>query len=482
MKKLICVLLSVAMLIGVCVPATAQAPEHSPEACDTLPVIVIRGMDLSAIYLDYGTENQRSALISTTPLAVVSFGFYALSQVFLNPSLDNIMKVVFTGVGGLFDGLAMNPDGTSKHNVGTKQYTLSAGNYEELLAGEGNEPAIARSCIEAFGGDHTYYFNYDCRLDPLTVADDIHALVETAVRETGHSKVKIVNASMGGMMTVAYLTKYGYDRVERCIFLSSTFCGSHMASDLLCGRVKFNADNLSNLLLKVTDNNSAIKLLSAIGAFKLIGSLGDKIAENYLDVLNEVFLVPVFGYMLSMWGLVLPEDYEAAINKVFGGRTAENAAFLAKTDALQAMMAGRNKLLDDMLADGVKIAVVAAYNSPVIPVYESADLTGDMILETELMTGFATVAKYGQTLGDDYVAQNAKYLSPDRCVDLSTAILRDYTYVIKDAPHVSGSYGTDYNAFILWLLSYDGNNFAAGVNPAYPRFMLSGNDQSLSAA
>lgn len=108
-------------------------------------------------------------------------------------------------------------------------------------------------------------------------------------------------------------------------------------------------------------------------------------------------------------------------------------------------------------------------------------MNGDGILETYQMSGYATVAPYGETLGDDYVAENPEYLSPDRVVDLSTAILPEYTYIIKGAPHVGGTYGTDYADFFVWLMTYDGEEFYAGVNPDYPRFMLSDSNLSLAA-
>ena len=110
---------------------------------------------------------------------------------------------------------------------------------------------------------------------------------------------------------------------------------------------------------------------------------------------------------------------------------------------------------------------------------ENADFNGDNILETYQMSGYATVAPYGKTLGDDYVASNPKYLSPDRVVDLSTALFPEYTYIIKGAYHVAGSYGTDYSEFLVWLLTYDGE-FYAGANEKYPQFMVSGSEQTLS--
>ena len=184
--------------------------------------------------------------------------------------------------------------------------------------------------------------------------------------------------------------------------------------------------------------------------------------------------------MPALWGLVQAEDYEPAIEYVFGGRTQENAAFLARTDKLQKMMHDKTALIEEMIENGVKVAVVAHYDIPVIPLYENADFNGDNILETYQMSGYATVAPYGKTLGDDYVASNPKYLSPDRVVDLSTALFPEYTYIIKGAYHVAGSYGTDYSDFIIWLLTSEGE-FYAGVNERYPQFMVSGEDQSLSS-
>ena len=142
------------------------------------------------------------------------------------------------------------------------------------------------------------------------------------------------------------------------------------------------------------------------------------------------------------------------------------------------MMADKTQLLNEMIDNGVEIAITAHYNLPLVPVYENADFNGDSILETYQMSGYATVANYGETLGDDYVAENSEYLSPDRVVDLSTALFPEYTYIIKNAPHVSCTYDTDYSDFFIWLLSYDGK-FYAGASEKYPQFMVSDSSQSL---
>lgn len=482
MKKFVSIFLVFIMIFSLSVPVFAQ-DSHNPDECRNLPVIIVRGMDFGGLYVDYGTENQQPA-INTDTGNIIKGVFKILGAGILNLSFDAAIDGVKELATDILGNLSMDENGDSLYNVDVPKYPQSADNYENLCSGEGFEYGIVRTCIETFGEGHTYYINYDWRLDPYVVADDINAAVEAAIKNTGHNKVNIVCCSMGGIMTLAYLDEYGYEKINRCLFMSSTFCGAQVASDLLCGKVNIEGENLYNFIKNAVGDNKVlsflIDILDFIGIFDALTLVTDYIFENYKDEVFADVITPIFGRMLTLWGLVQPEDYDEAINYIFGGRNAENAAFLKRADALQSLMNDRNELLNKMLDNGVEIAVVAHYDTPVIPVYENSDFNGDGTLETYQMSGYATIAPYGKTLGDDYVAENPAYLSPDRVVDLSTAILPEYTYIIKGAPHVSGSYKTDYADFIVWLLSYDGE-FYAGASERYPQFMVSDSSQSLKS-
>ena len=486
MKKTVSLILAISMVFALLVPAFAQnktdLSEHNPAKCDNIPVVIVRGMDFGGLYVDCGTENEKPA-INTDAGMIIKGALKAIGSGILRFNFDYVIDGVCTLASEIFKNLSMDENGDSLYNVSVPKYPESADNYQNLCEGEGFEYGMVRTCIEAFGEGHTYYINYDWRLDPYVVADDINKVVETATENTGHGRVNIVCCSMGGIMTVAYLDKYGYEKVNRCLFMSSTFCGAQVASDLLCGRVDITAENLYNMLKNLTvDNNILSFLIDAldfVGAFEAVTVLTDYILDNYKEQVYEDAIIPVFGKMLTLWGLVQPEDYETAINYVFGGRTEENADFLKRSDALQSLMNRRTELINEMIDDGVEIAVVAHYGTPVVPVYASSHFNGDGTLETYQMSGYATVAPYGKTLGDDYVAKNPEYLSPDRVVDLSTALFPEYTYIIKGAPHVAGSYGTDYADFLVWLLTYDGE-FYAGASERYPQFMVSDSAQTLS--
>lgn len=469
MKKIICILLTILMTFSLCVTAFAKEP------CNELPVILVRGMDPINVRRDVGTENETRAFdfsFGTLAPALIK----SASQLLIFRDKEKALDEIIDGAYNVVKYNTMDHNGEPAYNTGMLKYPESAENYPEICDQISNEMGLLRTFVEHYDENHVYYINYDWRLDPLSVADEINETIERAVRESGHSKVNIVCASMGGIMTVAYLTKYGYSRVDRCIFMSSTFCGAQVASDVLTGKLKIDGDVLYNMLRTFIGGNRITDPLMSVvyktGIFELITRLCDGILEMKQDEIYDKVLVPVFGYTLSLWGLVQPEDFNDAIDFVFGDTKAENAAFIRKAQALQDMMAGRTALLKKMIKSGVKVAILSNYGLPCVPLYEHSYFMGDTTLETYNTSGYATVASYGETLGDDYVAKNPSLLSPDRCIDLSTAILPEYTYMIKYAPHVAGSYGTDYADFVMWLLSTDGSA-KAGANERYPQFMVS---------
>ncbi len=500
MKKLLSVFLAIALMLSFVTPAfayqgmrtadtAAQAEEaHDPATCTDCPVVIVRGMDMMGLYIDKGTENERNALEFDLG-DLLSMLYKGISGAVKSKDIDPLFQAIIDYATNLLDGFSMKENGESKYNVSVEKYPESAEKAPEIWEDYDSEyeRGMARICAENLPADHTYFFTYDWRLDPYEVADDIAATVDRAIAESGHDKVSIACASMGGIMTVAYLTKYGYGKVDRCIFMSSTFCGAQVASDVLTGKIALKADTMYNyfsgLLADATGSNVAaavfMKTLNSVGAFKLLQKITDYIVDNYRDEVYERVLIPDFAYMPVLWGLVQPQDYDDAVDFVFGDSAADHADFLAYGERLQRMMSNRTALIENMIRDGVKVAIISGYGKPLAPLYESADFTGDGVLETYQMSGYATVARYGATLGDDYAPENEKYLSPDRCVDLSTALFPKYTYMIKDAPHVAASYGTDYGSFFLWLMTCDGD-IRPGANEDYPQFMRSGTDQHLS--
>ncbi len=482
MKKIISLLLAVILAAGMCIPAFAaekESPSPKLKAAGDYPVIIIRGMDFTGLYIDYGTDSQHNCMGDINIGKILkAVGEAAAIKLFKNDRQEATRKLIVE-LNEIFGGYACNEDGSSKYNVGTEKFPLAAGNYPELLSREPYEYGITRTVSEAIGGENVYYFNYDWRMNPLDIAVEVRETVERAMKDHNCDKVNIISASMGGVMTVAYLTKYGFDNINRLVFLSSTWCGTYVTSDLLQGSVEINPDNLYAFLNNQSDNflfKGLMKALKFTGVFKGVSDLAMKFVNNNKDQVYDEMLGPIFGNMLSVWALILPEDYDACIKYMFErpGLKEKRAAFIAKTEELQEMMKNRDAMIKKAVEGGVEVAVAATYNSPVAPVYARSYVNGDQALETPLMSGHATIAPYGETLD----VKESPYVSPDKVCDTSTALYPDSTWLIKGAPHVSGSYGTDYADFVVWLITADKPVISA--NPEYPAFMMSGKDEHLS--
>lgn len=313
MKKLLSVFLAFALLLSFVTPAfayqgaktadtAAQAEKaHDPATCTDCPVVIVRGMDMMGLYIDKGTENERNAFEFDLG-DLLSMLYKGISGAVKAKDIDPFFQAVIDYAANLLDGYAMKENGESKYNVSVAKYPGSAENYPEIWENfdSNSERGMTRACAENLPANHTYLFTYDWRLDPYKVADDIAATVDRAIAESGHDKVSIFCASMGGIMTVAYLTKYGYSKVDRCVFMSSTFCGAQVASDVLTGKIELKADTMYNyfsgLLADATGSNTAVaafmKTLNSVGAFKLLQKVTDYIVDNYKDEVYERVLIP----------------------------------------------------------------------------------------------------------------------------------------------------------------------------------------------
>ncbi len=485
MKRILAAVLAATLLfLTLSVPAGAESVPAAAAAIaeDAPPVIVIRGLYFDGLTVDAGTPNERNAI---GPFAVGDI-LKTLGRIgfqWLTKGKQAAVSEICAYGRKVFGGFVNDKNGDPLREATFDSYPLSLDHYPDsaLANGKEREEGLAHAVMDTVGGSKTYYFSYDWRRSQLEVADDIHLTVERALADHPEfDKVTIISASMGGMETIGYLTKYGYDKVQRCIFHSSTFFGTYVASDCLTGRIRIDGDALCRFVsYHVPKLAGPLNLLNKLGVIKSLSGLLQKFVDNNKRQVYDELLRDTFGTMPGLWGVTLPSYYEAAKEYVFGDRIDEYAGLIERADALQEMAAGVPALIKQMEADGVELCVVAGYNAPLAPAYEHAVVNGDDTLETALMCGGAVVADLGKTLGDDYVPANPERMTPDRVADLSGVILPENTWLIKNAPHVACNYQSDCSAFVMWLLTTpEAPNIHS--DPKYPQFMQASPAQALS--
>ena len=475
MKKLLSVLMAIVMIFTITVPAfAAQKTATEAENYDGNPVIIVRGIDFAGLTFENG-EKALNVSASTIFSALMD-GFMGMLKI---KTVDSVLDGAFLAAKEIFDPISCDKEGNSKYyNVSMKQYPESMANYPEFVATlpDGGEEGIVKTAIDKYGAGNTYFFTYDWRKTPEQIADELHGYVQTARRNSGKDKVNIICASMGGMVTTAYFYYYGTYDVESAVFLSGAQNGTYVCGDALNGRIVFDGDVLVKFINGATGDNFFLKVFIGIfdmlGVVDFIADVANDMVSSSFDRGNDLMLRDSLGAFCGFWALCPDADFESGVENIFGGHEEEYPVLLEKIDGVKKFVFSTEETLKGAMDDGVKISFVSNYNSGLAPVYERANLNGDNVLEAELTSNFATIAPLGETLSKGYI-ENAdpQYISPDNVIDASTAVFKDNTWFVKDAPHVAADYRTGFSEFTFTLLESETQPTINSFEK-YPQFMI----------
>lgn len=482
MKKIISLLLSLIIALSCTVTgfAAEAAPAPDKTEYDGNPVVLIRGMDFNGLVYKYGTKEAENAFSGVEAADIIKVLGKGLGESLIHFNLSYAVDEIVDYLNVIFGHMACNKDGTSKYDVGVDEYPESVANYPELWnKAEWNEFGIVKASVERYGAENFYFFNYDWRIDPFINASKINDLINTALEDTGKEKVNLICCSMGGILTYTYIYKYGYSKLNRVVFDSSTFCGTHATEDVLRGMIKIDSYALYRYAKEnvATDKKAVGKLwdvLYRIKAFDAVSGLADRLVPKLIDKVYSGFIRDTFGTMPALWALTQNEYLDDAIDYMFGDKKNDYPELMGLIEEYRRMNAERETLLKKAEQDGVSICVVASYNRSSVPVYPGGGYNGDGTLEADRMLGNAKVAPLGKTLE----GAAGKRVSPDKMVDLSTVLFPESTWAVNGSPHVSGSYGTEFAEFLFTLLDSEGR-VTVDTYEQYPQFMNSSSAQEL---
>ena len=486
MKRFLALLLTVTLLCGVCLmPSHAEAKPQYEKIDTEYPFVLVRGMDFGGLLVAPGTENAVPVVGKPELKLTLKSVANALFRGLLRRDWDRFADEAIAIVDSMMGKMMLTKDGQPQFDTGVEQFTQSLAHYPAYTESLGNgvEEGLMKRAVETYGADKVYYYNYDWRIDPYVHAERLNALIETAKKDHNCSKVNLACCSMGGILTVSYLYKYGADSLHRVLFISSTFCGTYVTGDLLNGKVKVHGDLLYDFFItRMNPGKGAaflLKVANKLGLFKAVAKLAnDVLVPKIKDHVYDAYMRDMFGTMPVVWALTQPEDLDSALTYIFAGHEEEYQTVIDLAKSYKEMNLQRDDMLRRMQKNGLEIIVTASYELPVVPVYESGNMQGDTVLESPLMLGGATMSLLGETLPDDYQPGDSRYYSPDHEADLSTAVFPATTWALKGVPHVFTSYGTDCQDFIMWLLN-EKTCPTVFTSEQYPQFMLSNFDLDL---
>ncbi len=293
-----------------------------------------------------------------------------------------------------------------------------------------------------------YMFNYDPRLDPWETAVELKEYIDDVLAATGKKKVNLIGRCMGACFISAYLCRYGRSKVDTVIYYASAAKGSKICSELFSGKLNFDTATINNYASEYMGDDEISALLGAIVnvtyTLNMLG-MGTDFASDIFEQLSvEVFpdlLRRTYANMPSYWAMVGEDDYEDAKNYIFGGYEEEYAGLIKKIDNYHnKVKVPLDKKLKQYRSDGMKIAVIAKYNVPFLPLIESSNVQADGKVDITETSFGATAAEYGKTFTVDYLNEAKEkgtidYVSDDLIVDASSCLFPNMTWFIRDIDH-----------------------------------------------
>ncbi|MCQ2476326.1 MAG: hypothetical protein MJ125_00640 [Clostridia bacterium] len=457
MKKVISLLLSLVLVSMIVLPALAAEEECS---CGFSPLIYVGPLGCADIVRDAGTENEQKLWKTDTGFflsnAKNELGGLVKGALLNNP--DEFGDALIKFVNDSFGDLALDNDGNSKSNVTVEGLNVPS---------DGNH-----------GINHSFYFNYDFRLDPYIHAERLNEVIQQVKCLTKHSKVQLKASSMGGVVLAAYLEEYGRSDVEKIICQCCPLWGTAVAGELFNGLVELNADSLRQYAqdaLPYLDGGDFLQALlySLTEAFRVTGvwdgiiNLGNKLVENLGDRVFDECLIPIFGSMPGIWAFVPAEYYEGALSFMKIDKSSGLYEQIARYRTAQSNVADN---LQKAMADGVRVYIFCGYDVQRTPLVTAWHNTSDGTVDTKYASLGATCADDGSVLEDEYISslEDKKYVSPDKCIDASTCALPDCTWFNKGWLHCNGQKAID--EFYNTLLQSD-EQLTVFSNEKYPQFL-----------
>lgn len=456
-RKILAIFMAILMIVPLAMPAMAAAqPSWSEMRNTTVPIISIFG-DGESIHdkdgnklLEYrgllnsmgGDDDGDNAILESVLNCVMPFLIQGLGSGNYQPYYDALYKEIGELFGGLLldnngevvDGSQVNPE---------KQAIMKVARHTDY----------SYNGTRSFGLNN-YIFWYDWRLDPIYIADELHAYINDVKTATGASEVSIVCRCLGTSVVTAYIEKYGMEGIRGVAFDGGVVNGSELISEAISGKFSFDADALNRFLIDCdalcmfsVDEfiNETIDMLSKAGIFdKIIGVTKEKIYYIVVEGITSALALSTFFTFPSYWAAVKAEDFETAKNYVFGPEGSEKrqqyAGLIEKIDNYDKVVRQHIPDIMNEINDNGNLCVIAKYGVQLVPVVKSMNIIGDQFSTVTSASYGATTSTIYDTLSDKYIADRVaegkgKYISPDKQIDASTCMFPDQTWFIKGANH-----------------------------------------------
>lgn len=474
MKKILSVILALALAIGSCTVFASASGKLDAEDISEYPLIIVPGYSSSSLCLDTGEVIwglNMDEVVDRVLNRIIDLGMGLGALTVGNAEI--LAAVLGEEINGLFEKMRCNPDGSSVYNVERVVSGADETNNANLMERYPNgDHRQEKDMAEEFAGyiGHENIFNFTCdfRMGSEACAKLLDELVQSVKEYTGKDKVNLLAVSHGGQVTATYLTLYGWKNdVDNVVMTVPAIGGAGIAYDLMTQQVEFDEECLLRFIehgMRWEEDYDWLLKAQQLG---------------FLDaVLNALVphIMPTLGYWGSLWDFIPTEKYEAT--KALMLDPVESAALIAKSDRFHyEILPKMSEKFAECIANGMNVSIISGAGNRVVT---GLNETSDAIITTAASTG-AKTASYGKRFADGYVQVNPcggkNKVSPDMTIDASTAYLPDNTWFVNGLFH-GMTYWDNYSRELMMTLLFTDNITDVYSDPDFPQFKDTTNPSS----
>lgn len=456
MKKIISLLLC-ALLVLPALSLAAFAAEQ--EDCSNVPSIVIPGLFQSEVFyydgngekaLDSNGEVRKGPFFLDTPEVIKSAINTALLPLVKTLATQKDAEHEFANALGdvlgeaLMERVKSDENGNPVYDIRATQYNTSLANLSEHDRKYALNAIPLNSYIENVGADHLYFFSYSSFDNVERLANQLVKLIETAKKETGHSKVNIVPISQGGSIFNAVMEFHPEvaESINRVVYIVPAVDGSNLLGDIYAYGLNDSNEALYDYmfpLLLSKDSEWAGYLINF-----LLRIFPKDVLNDVLDIAVDKLISEYLSNTTCLWALIPSASYVIAREKYLTGDS--KAIIRAQTDRYYEAQLNAKKNILSFREKGVEFFDLVGYNKALYPIACSWDkVNADGIIQLDSSSLGAVSAKIGDTLGEGYEQKGNAYgtcsnpahnhIDPRGIVDASAGLLPDHTFYFYGQDH-----------------------------------------------
>ena len=465
--KILSVILAAVMTTASFAGLSASAAQRT--VVQNYPLIEIPGFMASDIYenKDDATSKEIFPWSMDDILQTVKNCIPGLLKFLVNKDYDALADTIIPEAKALLEPSFCNPDGTPGGNSGAY---MKYPDQNEIHK------------------NSTLTFRYDWRIDPVDVAAQLNDFIDYVLDATGSRKVALSCHSLGGLITLTYLSIYGTDKIYAAGLNTTAIFGESYTGQLFSGDITVAGDALVYYIQYALDQTDYDAIVGAVLNVLKEAGIADAIAEYANDIIEHIkpraiseILFPMFSSWLSIWAMVPDEYLDDAQTYMFGVADPEidYSGLQTRINRFSnTVRPVRVKTLQE-LNEKARVAVISRYGYSSIPLTSQWNSLTDGVIDANRNSFGATTAPYGEQLSEEELdGVPAAYISPDHTVNAYTCLFPEQTWFIKDYKHATNSDALDNMIFKL-LFNPNGESTVDSY-PEYPRFLqFRGFDKSI---